>query len=88
VAADSLLLGMLRSRVRSSPPSGAAAPADELPPAPDTLDEEVGTEATEDGGGAAGGAMVPTLDKGLSPTLSLTKLGFWVGILDDESSRF
>ena len=89
MAADSLLLGMLRSRVRSSPPSGApGAPADELPPAPDTLGEEVGTEATEDGGGAAGGAMVPTLDKGLSPTLSLTKLGFWVGILDDESSRF
>ena len=80
---------MLRSRVRSSPPSGApGAPVDELPPAPDTLGEEVGTEATEDGGGAAGGAMVPTLDKGLSPTLSLTKLGFCVGILDDESSRF
>ena len=77
---------MLRSSVSQSLP-GAPAADDELPLAPDTLGEEVGTEDTEEGGGAAGGAMVPTLDKGLSPTFSLTKLVL-LGGLDEESNRF
>ena len=77
---------MLRSSVSQSLPGAPAADA-ELPLAPDTLGEEVGTEDTEEGGGAAGGAMVPTLDKGLSPTFSLTKLVL-LGGLDEESNRF
>ena len=77
---------MLRSRVSQSLPEAPAADV-ELPLAPDTLGEEVGTEDTEEGGGAAGGAMVPTLDKGLSPTFSLTKLVLFGGF-DEESNRF
>ena len=78
---------MLRSRVSQSLPEEPAADV-VLPPAPDTLGVEVGTEDTEaGGGGAAGGAMVPTLDKGLSPTFSLTKLVL-LGGLDEESNRF
>ena len=79
---------MLRSRVSHSAPDAPGVPPGapaELPPATDTLGAEVGTE---DGGGAAGGAMVPTLDMGLRPTLSLTKLGFCGGILEEESRRF
>ena len=81
---------MLRSRVSQSLPEPEPGPADvELPPLgpPDTLGDDVGTEDTNEGGGAAGGAIVPTLDKGLSPTFSLTKLVL-LGGFDDESSRF
>ena len=81
---------MLRSRVSQSlpdePPPAPGAPV-VLPPAPDTLGDEVGTDDTDEGGGAAGGAIVPTLDKGLSPTFSLTKLVL-LGGFDDESNKF
>ena len=79
---------MLRSSVSQSFPVPPEAPPTAEADDPPELGVEVGgPEEGADGGGAAGGAMVPTLDKGLSPTFSLTKLVL-LGGLEEESKRF